>query len=264
MHDVAGIHKTQADAAADRRGDTGIGELQLGVVDLTLIRRDGAIKLADERGLGIELLLGDHAFLKKKLESFEINLGVSAQSLIFGQLPLGLRKLDLEGTRIDLREKLSFVDELALPERDTRELAVHATANRDGVEGGDGADAIEIDGQVAPLGGGNYDRHNQVACAEASLALAGCSGHGGVGCRAGVPFVAVIPATDSDSAKNESPEPPAALGRDCGRSAAGTRLGEVYGLGLSHPLAPVRKSDCARESAESRAIASRRWGCGAW
>src|SRR5712692_1222418 len=195
MHDVAGIHKTQADAAADRRGDTGIGELQLGVVNLALIRRDGAIKLADERVLSIELLLGDDAFLKKKLESFEINLGVSAQSLILGELPLGLCKLDLERTWIDLCEKVAFVDKLTFPERDTRELSVHATANRDGVEGRDGADAIEIDGQVAALGGGNHDRHNQVACAETSLALAGCAGRGAVGCRAGLPCVAVIPAT---------------------------------------------------------------------
>src|SRR5216683_4732100 len=185
MHDVACIHKTQADAAADRRGDTGIGELQLGVVDLTLIRRDGAIKLADERGLGIELLLGDHAFLKKKLESFEINLGVSAQSLIFGQLPLGLRKLDLEGTRIDLREKLSFVDELTFLERYADELTIDPAANRDGIECRDGAKAIEIDGQVAALGCGNDHRHNQATRAETSLALAGCSGRSGVGGLAG-------------------------------------------------------------------------------
>jgi len=79
------------------------------------------------------------------------------------------------------------VDELTFLERHTRELTIYATANRDGVEGGDGAKAIEIDGQVAMLGGGNYNRHNQVACAETSLALAGCAWHSGVGCLAGAP-----------------------------------------------------------------------------
>jgi len=31
MHDVTGVDETQADAAADRRGDPGICQLQLGV-----------------------------------------------------------------------------------------------------------------------------------------------------------------------------------------------------------------------------------------
>src|SRR5713101_7985767 len=106
MNDVAGINETQADAAADRRGDAGIRELQLGVIDLALIGLNGAVKLANQRRLSVELLLGDDAFLKKKLESLEIHFGVSALSLIFGQLPQGLGKLDLEGTRVDLREKI--------------------------------------------------------------------------------------------------------------------------------------------------------------
>src|SRR5260370_1791349 len=106
MYDVASIDEAETDAAADRCGDAGISELQLGVVDLALIRRDGTIKLADQCGLRIKLLLGNDAFLKKELESFEIHFGVFALSLILGELPLSLRKLDLEGTRIDLRTKI--------------------------------------------------------------------------------------------------------------------------------------------------------------
>ncbi len=131
------------------------------------------------------LLLGNDAFLKKKFESFEIYLSVSALSLIFGELPQGLRELDLEGTRIDLREKLSSVDELTFLERYADELTIDPAANRDGIECRDGAKAIEIDGQVAALGGGNDHRHNQATCAGTSLALAGCSGRGGVGGLAG-------------------------------------------------------------------------------
>src|SRR6266849_724388 len=187
MNDVADIDEAQPDAAADRRGDAGISELKFGVVDLTQIRRDGPIKLTDQCGLGIQLLLGNDAFLKKKLESFEIHFSVSALGLILGELPQRLRKLDLEGTRIDLCEKIAFVDELAFLKRHSYDLPIHAAANRDGVEGGDSANAIEIDGQVATLGSGDDDRHNQVACAETSFALAGCSGRGGIGCQAGVP-----------------------------------------------------------------------------
>src|SRR5260370_7013660 len=135
------------------------------------IRRDGAIKLADQCGLRIKLLLGNDAFLKKKFESFEIYLSVSALSLIFGELPQGLRELDLEGTRIDLREKLSFVDELTFLERYADELTIDPAANRDGIECRDGAKAIEIDGQVAALAAGNAPRHNQATSPPPSLTL---------------------------------------------------------------------------------------------
>ena len=37
MHDVAGVDETQTDAPADWRGDAGIRELQLGVVNLALV-----------------------------------------------------------------------------------------------------------------------------------------------------------------------------------------------------------------------------------
>jgi hypothetical protein len=136
--------------------------------------------------LRIELLLGNDAFLEKKLEALEIHFSVSALSLILGELPQGLRKLDLERTRIDLRKEISFVDELAFLERDTGELTVHAAANRDGIEGRDGAKAIEIDGQVATLGSGNDDWHDHVAWSGTSPALASRR-RGGVGCLAGVP-----------------------------------------------------------------------------
>jgi len=112
---------------------------------------------------------------------------VSALRLVLGELPQRLFKHDLKGTWIDLREKVSFVDELTFLERNTDELTIDATANRDGVVGGDGAESIEVNGQVAALCGGNHDRHNHVARARTSLALAGSSGRGGVGCLAGVP-----------------------------------------------------------------------------
>src|SRR5260370_38033639 len=175
MHDVAGIDEAETDTAADRCGDAGISELQLGVVDLALIRRDGAIKLADQCGLGVELLLRDHAFLKKKLESFEISFGVFALGLILGELRHSLCKLYLEGTRIDLCDKISFVDELTFLKCNTDALTIDATANGDGVESGDRAKAIEVNAQVATLRARNYKRHNQIACAETSLSLAGYS-----------------------------------------------------------------------------------------
>src|SRR5260370_4003000 len=160
MHDVSDIDEAETDAAADRRGDARISKLEFGVVNLALIGSNGPVKLADQRGLRIELLLRDDALFEEKHVPLKIYLCVFALGLVFGEFPQRLPKLDLEGTRIDLREKISFVSELAFLEGDADELAVDAAANRDGVEGGYCAKAIEIDGQVAALGGGSHHRHD--------------------------------------------------------------------------------------------------------
>src|SRR2546423_10082849 len=242
MHDVADIDEAKTDAAADRRSDAGIGELEFGVVNQALIRCNGAIKLTNQCCLGIELLLRDDAFFKEQLITLKIDLGVLPLRLVFSKLSQSLLKLDLEGTRINLGEEISFVDKLTFLKRDAAELAIDATANRDGVEGGDRAKSIEIDGQMATLGSGNDNRHDQAACAAPPSALAGRPGRGGVCCRTGVPRVAVIPTTKSDNSKYQNPEPPTALGRHRGGSAARARFGKVYGLGLVHPFAPVMKA----------------------
>src|SRR6266513_1402713 len=155
MHDVAGIHEAKTDAAADRRSDAGIGELELGVVNLALIRGNGPINLANQCALSVELLLGDDPLFEEKLVPLKIDLRVFALGLVFSELPQRLLKLDLEGTRIDLREKIALVNELAFLEGNADQLAVNSAADGDGVEGRDGAKAIEVNGQVAALRGGS-------------------------------------------------------------------------------------------------------------
>src|SRR6267378_2923261 len=135
----------------------------------------------------IGALLRDNALFEEQLETLKIDLCILALSLVFSELPERLLQLDLEGTRIDLCKKVSFVDELAFLERNTDELTVHATANRDGIEGRDGAEAIEVNGQVTTLRSGNHDRHYQTARAGTAFALAGRFGSGGIGGLAGVP-----------------------------------------------------------------------------
>jgi hypothetical protein len=165
MHDVAGIHEAETDAAADRRSDSRIGELELGVVNLALIRLNGAINLANQCALSVELLLGDDALFEEKLVPLKIDLRVFALGLVFSELPHRLLELDLEGTRIDLREKIPLVNELAFLEGNADQLAVNAAADSNGVKGSDSAEAIEVNGQVAALCRGNHDRDNKSACA---------------------------------------------------------------------------------------------------
>src|SRR5437899_3008257 len=117
-----------------------------------------------------------------------MELGVYLRKLILRKTENHRDRLELGGTRIDLREKIALVNELAFLEGNADQLAVNATADGDGVEGSDGAQAIEVNGQVAALCRGNHDWHDKSTCAGTSLALAGCSGrNGGRGCLAGVP-----------------------------------------------------------------------------
>ena len=66
MNDIAGIDQAKPNSAGDRRSDVRIDQLQLGVINLGLIGFDGAIELADRSSLGVQLLLGNDAFLKKQ------------------------------------------------------------------------------------------------------------------------------------------------------------------------------------------------------
>ena len=76
-----------------------------------------------------------------------------------------------------MREHIALVDELTFFESDADELAIDAAADGDGVEGGDRAEAVEINGQIAVLRGGDDHGNNwraARACRAASaLAAAG-------------------------------------------------------------------------------------------
>src|SRR3981189_3114290 len=121
MHNVAGIDEAETNTAADRRGDAGISELEFSVVDLALIRLDGPIKLANECSLRVKLLLGNDAFLEKKIASAVIYFIVSALRLGLGEIPHRLFMLDLQGTRHDPMNDHPAEDELTFLERNTDE-----------------------------------------------------------------------------------------------------------------------------------------------
>src|SRR5205807_1548369 len=109
VHDISRVNEAQADAAIDGSGDPAISELKFGIVNLALIGFDGAVKLTDKRGLRIELLLRDHAFVKKKPVTLQVGFRVLALGLILGKLAFGLFELDLKRPRINLYEKIALV-----------------------------------------------------------------------------------------------------------------------------------------------------------
>src|SRR6267154_2076215 len=183
MHDVADIDQPQPNSPADRRGHVGIHDLEFGAVYRSLITLNGAFKLPDLRPLGVDLLLGNNAFFVQKLKALVVHLHVAELRLILSQLSLCLLKLHLEGARIDVDQVLALVDELAFREVDLGDLAIDAAADGYGVESGNGAKTVEIDGKIAALGAGNHHGHYEAACSRslptlpfASRGAAGPSG----------------------------------------------------------------------------------------
>ena len=82
VHDVAGVHQPQTDAAGDGRGDVTVDQVELGAVDLPLIGFDDAFILRHQRLLRGVLLLGNGVLLEQRFVAAEIHLGVREQRLV--------------------------------------------------------------------------------------------------------------------------------------------------------------------------------------
>ncbi len=160
MNDVARVHLAQPDAAADRRNDARIDQLQFGVVDLALVGLYRSFILTYQGFLSIELLAGDQIFLDQVLEPHQVDFGIVEQSLIAGHGPLCLAQLHLEGPRIDFGQEFAFAYDLAFPEKDLRQLSVDAGLYRDGVHRRDRPETGQINAEIVLLHGNGHDRHS--------------------------------------------------------------------------------------------------------
>ena len=136
MDDISRIDLPQSDPAADRRDDARIGELQPGIVDRALVGLDGPLKLANQRRLRVDLLLGDRILREQRLVALEIDLRVFQLRLVARHLSVRLRQHHFERPRIDLREQVARLDILALAEGDAHQLSVDASADDDFVARG--------------------------------------------------------------------------------------------------------------------------------
>ena len=156
---VAGIHEAEPGAAGDRRDDARVGELEANAVDLPLVGLDGRRELGDRGGLGVHLLLRDEAALDQGAVALEIHARVGQRGRVLGELRFRLGELGLEGAGIDLGQQIARPHDLALLEQRPHELAVHPAADRDDTEGGDRAEPVEVDAEIAAAGGDGHDRH---------------------------------------------------------------------------------------------------------
>ena len=151
MHDVARVDETQANDAADGRGDVAVIDVELRGIKLALIVLDGAFVLLDERVLCGELLFGNRVLSKQGGVARNINARVIEQRLIACELAFNLRDDGLIRARIDFDERVAGAHQVALFEVYGHELAVDAALHCDGGDGGCRTEARDIDADVACL-----------------------------------------------------------------------------------------------------------------
>ena len=63
-------------------------QIQLGGVDLCLVRVDGADVLVNQRALGVELLARDRIFLDQRFIARQVQLRIDQQGLVAPQVPV--------------------------------------------------------------------------------------------------------------------------------------------------------------------------------
>ncbi len=118
-----------------------------------------ALRLSGQRRLIVDLLLRDELARAQIAIALEVDLRVVELRAIARQRALGLMELRGERPRIDLRQQIALVNELALGEVDLVEPAVDLRAHRHLLPGGDGAEPFEPDRHVSLVDLGERDRH---------------------------------------------------------------------------------------------------------
>ena len=160
VNHVARVDEPEPDAAADRRRDARVREVEPRGVDLSLIGLEHAFALRDGRGLRVELLLRNRVLRRENPVALEVQLRVPEGGLVLRLLPFGLRRAaprtGEDRSRPGGRPAATFC-----PSRKATfsELAVHAAPHRDRVQCRDGSEARQVDRQVARARDRGHDRH---------------------------------------------------------------------------------------------------------
>ncbi len=168
--DIAGVDETQADATGDGRGDVAVGELDLVVLNGALVSLDGAFILDDGLLLVVELLLGDGVAGVGGAVAVEVDAGLGEDALIVLEGAFSLGEGGLVGARIDVDERLAFVNDLAFLVVNGHDLAGDLAVDGDGEDGGDGAEGVVVDVDIAGMGLGDGDGGGALGSASAASA----------------------------------------------------------------------------------------------
>ena len=157
LHDVAGIDQSKTHAAVDRRSDMAVGNVQLRVLDLSLIVPYSALILRDDLLLIVQLLFGNRIPGEGLLIALQIDARFVQNRLIVRQLSLDLCQCRLIGPRINLQKGIALMNDLPLLIVHAVDLPHHAAGYGHGINRRHGAERIDVNADIALLrrGGGH-------------------------------------------------------------------------------------------------------------
>ena len=127
---VALVDQTQPDPAAHRRHDVAIGDVELRGIDLRLVGEDVRLILGDQVGLGVELLARYRVGLGEVLIALEIDLRGFEQRLVARKRALRIGERQFVGARVDFRQEIALLDDLAFRVSDVDEIAADLASGR--------------------------------------------------------------------------------------------------------------------------------------
>jgi len=120
---VARVHRAQANAAIDGRGDGGITQVELRGLHLGLVGNHRAFELLGQGGLRVQVLARNRILVPQGLVALERHARCIELRLVARQLPLGLLQCLLKRARIDLGQLLALLDHLPLGEQHIAQYA---------------------------------------------------------------------------------------------------------------------------------------------
>ncbi len=104
LHEIARVHEAQSDAAINGRSDITIGQIDIGIVQIALVKLDRAFVLVNGGELGVILLFGDGIAFEGFAVAVKVQLRVFKQSGIMSELTFGLKNSGFVRARVNLNE----------------------------------------------------------------------------------------------------------------------------------------------------------------
>ena len=163
---IALIDQPQARAAVNGGADGGVIENGLGIVDGRLIGIDLRDQLGDNRALRVGLLLGGIFGAREIGIAFQIAARIGQLRLVLCLFGQSLIKRGLIGFRVDLGQNITGFDGITVFEMQRDQASVDLRSDGDGVERLHGADAVELNRHIGPLG--PHRQHGQGTIAAAA------------------------------------------------------------------------------------------------
>ena len=159
LHEIARVDQAQADSPGERRHDVAVGKLHLVEIKSALIRPDQSLVLGNYLFLILKLLFRDGIAIPGLLIAIQIHFGLRQQAGIAFESAFGRLDLCCKLARINVDQRITLMNRLALSIMHLRDDTGDLVIDGSGIYGGDRADGILINADIALLGSGNGQRY---------------------------------------------------------------------------------------------------------